>query len=378
MPLVTLADLHAPTPSNPSVPVYQSVHTRIHDDAKPMPQPPNPRLGAADLATLDSWTNANAPGGDGSACTTPVGGHDGGGNTPDSSSPSDGSTQPPADDCVFDTHVAPASAFTMIGQEVYACYGFDLPAGAAKRHVTQIKAHIDNSKIVHHALLLTSPTSVGSTPAACNPAISLGQLMTYAWAPGGNPLVAPPEAGFPIDGTTHYVVQIHYNNVANAPNPTDSSGFDLCTTSNLRKYDADTVAFGTELISIPPLGSATSTTCFTVPAGLDGRTFFGAFPHMHKLGTTISTSLRADAGTTDMGTIANWSFSNQPWLTIAATAHAGDVVRASCSWNNPGPTAVSFGEYTSDEMCFSFTAYYPKADASFGWAAPAIGSVPCP
>lgn len=370
MPLVTLADLHAPTLSNPSVPLYTTVGTRTHDDAKPMPPPPNARLTAAEQATLDAWIGNGAPAGDGSACATPAG---------DAGSETDSSAPPPPSDCVFDTHIAPTAPFAMSGQEVYACYGFDIPAGA-KHHVTQIQVHLDNKSIVHHVLLLESPTSVSGTPTDCSAAPGLGQPMLYAWAPGGNPLVLPPEAGFPQDQTTHYLIQIHYNNAVNLPNPVDSTGFDLCTTPNLRKYDADVIAFGTEAISIPAHASATSTSCFTVPSSLGGRTFFSAFPHMHKLGTTIATELRAaDGGApVDMGAIAHWQFSDQPWLPISAVANTGDVIRASCSWNNPGSATVSFGEYTTDEMCFSFSAYYPKADSSLGWFAPSTLSVPCP
>jgi hypothetical protein len=370
MPLVTLADLHAPTPSSPGTPVYKRVGTRIHETATPMPPPPNARLSATDQATLDSWIASGAPAGDGSPCSTPVSPNDAGSET-------DAPTGPPPTDCVPDTLIRPTSAYTMLSQEQYACYGFDIPAGP-KHHVTQIQVHLDNKAIVHHVLLLESPNSTSGTPIDCSAAPGLGQPMMYAWAPGGNPLVLPLEAGFPQDQTTHYLIQIHYNNAAGLKAPTDSTGFDLCTTANLRKYDADVVAFGTEKINIPPNGSSTSTACYTIPSGLAGRTFFSAFPHMHKLGTTISTELMGDAGApVDMGAIANWQFSNQPWLPISVVANAGNVVRTSCSWNNPGPTAVTFGEYTTDEMCFSFSAYYPKADSSIGWFGPSTLSGTC-
>jgi hypothetical protein len=36
---------------------------------------------------------------------------------------------------------------------------------------------------------------------------------------------------------------------------------------------------------------------------------------------------------------------------------------------------VSFGQDTEDEMCYSFTAYYPKiTSAGWSWALPAAGS----
>jgi hypothetical protein len=175
------------------------------------------------------------------------------------------------------------------------------------------------------------------------------------------------------------MVQIHYNNAANAPMPKDATGFDLCTTSNLRKYDADVVAFGSESIVLPPRASTTVTSCFTAGASLDGRTVFAAFPHMHKLGSSISTSLRPTGGGApiDLGTDSAWSFSNQPWLQVGGTIHSGDVIRTQCIWNNATDATVTFGPGTDNEMCYSFTAYYPIANPSLGWAAPATSSGSC-
>jgi cytochrome c551/c552 len=83
MPLVTYADLHAVAPADPdtmgtNVPVYQAVEQRIHDVAKPMPQPPNAPLSAADATVIDNWVAAGAPAGTG-VCASD------GGTGPDSS-----------------------------------------------------------------------------------------------------------------------------------------------------------------------------------------------------------------------------------------------------------------------------------------------------
>jgi hypothetical protein len=61
MPLVTLADLHAAAATSSSRKVYELVPERIADDIKPMPQPPNARLSAADRATLSQWAAVGAP-----------------------------------------------------------------------------------------------------------------------------------------------------------------------------------------------------------------------------------------------------------------------------------------------------------------------------
>ena len=365
MPLVTLEDLHAPSHSDPSVAVLDRVHARIHDDARPMPPPPNARLDTASSSVLDAWI-ASGGTANGASCTTP----------PPADAGPGGTTDPP--ECTPDVHLAPTTPFVMTSSETYACYGFDVPV-TSKRHITQIKMRVDNAHIIHHALLLASPASTSGTPLPCSAAPSLSAPMLYAWAPGGAPLVLPADAGFPQEGTAHYVVQIHYNNAANVPNPSDSSGFDMCTTDNLRKYDADVIAFGSEAIIIPPAATADVTSCLTAPAAYDGRHVFAAFPHMHQLGKSITTNLLPGGTGTpvDMGTDAAWDFSNQPWLPVDATIHTGDVIKTHCKWNNPGGGFVTFGQSTTDEMCYSFSAYYPKLDVASGWAAPATASSPC-
>jgi Copper type II ascorbate-dependent monooxygenase, C-terminal domain/Copper type II ascorbate-dependent monooxygenase, N-terminal domain len=364
MPMVTWDDLHAASKSDPSAPVYQRVHARVHDDALPMPPPPNARLDAADLATLDAWVQAGAPAG-ASACTAKDGGVV---TTPDGA--------PPPSTCVPDLHIAPTSPYKMATGEEYACYGFDVPAGT--RHVTQIRVHVDNPKIVHHILLLRAPGTTSGTPLPCNPGPSLAAQMLYAWSPGGLPLVLPADAGFRQDSTTHYQVQVHYNNAANAPNPTDATGFDLCTTSTLRKYDADVVAFGTQAISLPPHATTDLKSCYTVPDAFDGRRFFASFPHMHQLGKSISTVLLpgGSGAPVDMGTDSAWDFKNQPWVTFDALLHKGDVVKTDCTWNNSTSAGVVFGQNSENEMCYSFSAYYPAA-SSIGWATPATFSSLC-
>ncbi|MBN9163051.1 MAG: hypothetical protein J0I07_18950, partial [Myxococcales bacterium] len=51
-----------------------------------------------------------------------------------------------------------------------------------------------------------------------------------------------------------------------------------------------------------------------------------------------------------------------------------DVIRTKCSWTNNTGEPVRFGEKTADEMCYSFTMYYPRIKSSiWSWAAPASG-----
>jgi hypothetical protein len=39
--------------------------------------------------------------------------------------------------------------------------------------------------------------------------------------------------------------------------------------------------------------------------------------------------------------------------------HPGDTLTTTCTWMNPGSSAVGFGESTTSEMCYNFVLSYP-------------------
>ncbi len=359
MALVSEPDLLAPSHSDPSRRVVDLVKARIHDDARPMPQAPNPRLTAAELGTLDAWIDGGAPPGD----CAPGTGQGGSG---------------PALSCTPDTHVAPAAPFTMPDgvDEEYVCYGFEAPPGP-KRHIIGFAPRIDDTSIVHHVSLLQSDSPVSPVPAACSIGGSTTWRVVFGWAPGASGFELPKEAGFAEDANTHFVVQVHYANPTHKKAATDASGFDLCTTTELRPNDADVMAFGTTLISIPPHSMLELDCSIPVPSWGATTHLFAAFPHMHKLGTSISTVAHPAGGPTsvDLGGQAHWNFGEQSWMPIDDILLPGDVVETHCAWDNTTDQTVGFGEKTENEMCYSFAMYYPKITAStWNWAFPALYS----
>lgn len=364
MPLVTSIDLHAPSKSDPSKPVYVRVGEKIHDKTAPMPQPPNAPLSTADAKTLDDWIAASAPKFDGT-CGGSTGG-DGGGLGP----------QPLS--CTPDTHLAPPSPWTMPRDQTdeYVCYGVEANV-TSKRHIVALSPKIDNTSIVHHVLLFQADEAVSSTPTPCSGGGSIKWRLVYGWAPGGKNLEMPPEAGFPVEQGTHFVVQIHYNNLNGLSGQQDKTGFDLCTTDKLRPNDADVMAFGTTKFTIPAHATEQYDCSVSVPSDFDGLRLIYAFPHMHRLGKQIETKLVSGSGgaPVDLGGAPAWDFNNQAWQSIDATLHGGDEVRTSCTWTNDTPADVSFGENTGDEMCYSFTMYYPRITATqWSWIVPAATS----
>ncbi len=387
MPLVTWEDFHAVAPSDtythdaaPGAEVYQAAAIRIHDAQNPMPQAPY-SITDAQKATLDAWFAAGAPKtDDGTHCATQTG--DGGTATGDSSvTPLDAAA--PLIACSGSetaVSLAPASPWAMpqTTEDQYVCYSVNIPA-TGTNHIVAMSPNIVNHKIVHHVLLFQAPSNdqtVTTTPAPCSAAGSLTWRIVYGWAPGGGAMQTPPDVGFPYDATTKWVVQVHYNNINGLAGETDTSGFSFCSTDQAVKYDADVVAFGTMSFDLPPKSTLEASCSFTVPQLFSGIHAFSAFPHMHQLGQAIQTEqVLADGGLIGMAESIPWSFNTQPWFPIETILNTGDVVRTRCAWMNTTGDDVRFGQDTEDEMCYSFTAYYPKiTSGGWSWATPALNS----
>lgn len=362
MPLVTADDFAAPAKSNPAKKVSDLVKVRIHDPVSPMPPPPNGPLDSMSMATMDAWLAMGAPAGDGNC-----------GGSSSSSSSSGSSSGGPVLPCTPDISLKAATPYAMPQNQVdqYMCFGADVQVGT-KRHITHIIPQIDNDVILHHILLFETTTSYGSTPKPCGGAP--GRLVSV-WAPGGGIMEFPPQAGLPLEGTAHYVLQMHYSNLNNLSGQKDQSGFDLCTTATLRPNDADIMAFGTAQINIPAHGTSDRTCDVTMPPGLPTLNVFAAMPHMHKLGKIISGHANPGGNQVQLTNRNPWSFDSQYWDSVSTTLKTGDKVRTRCAWQNPTNQSVGFGENTSDEMCFVFAAYYPRITTpGFNWGAFAAAS----
>ncbi|MGZ3456650.1 MAG: monooxygenase [Polyangiales bacterium] len=354
MPLVTRDDVASYIPS-----IKDRIH-RAADAVGRMPQKPTPPLSSDDLATLDTWMDSGAPKG---FCKP------GGAPNP----------KPQALTCKPNVSMHSASPFTMpkAERDLYACYGFDLEAGQ-KLHITGVAPRIQNSKIVHHVLLMQSDHTVSSTPYHCGAGIGQWRML-YAWAPGVGSFELPKEAGLPAEtGKTHFVVQTHYNNIQGLEGETDDSGFDVCTTEDLRPNDADILAFGSMRFTIPAHKKLDLSATYLVPASMGTIHAVGAFPHMHQLGKSIVTTVMpgGDGAPIDLGTDHAFDFGSQFFTPLSdVVINPGDVVKTRCVWENTTDNDVSFGENTEDEMCFSFTLYYPKVKADpWIWSLPSFAA----
>lgn len=364
MPLVTWDDLQRPASMDPTKKVYQRVQERVHSVDQPMPPGSQPRLSDQEIASLDAWIAAGAPSSDATCASASVG----------------AAVKPLS--CTPDTFLKANKPFTLQpgATDQYVCYGVDIDL-KKKRHVIGFAPRVDNKDIVHHILLFQTTTAVSADPFFC-PAFGSGVWKLMAgWAPGANNLELPPEAGFPEGvGRTHWVLQIHYN-TSKTKTGTDTSGYDLCTTEDLRPNDAGVLGFGSMSFRIPPRSNYTVRCDYRLGPEFKNVAFFNAWPHMHRFGSAMSTERLVGGNGVPEPVLSqtNFSFESQLNFPLTTRVAPGDILRTRCSWKNPSDATIGFGEGTGDEMCYDFISYYPNIpDKSvvllplFTWTTPAM------
>lgn len=375
MPMVTRAHLLARTPTDPSMTVGAKSLVRMKDDAKPMPQPPNPRATDAEFTTLKAWVD----GGMGASTQTCGAGGSGAGGSAGAAGSAGSAGK--GSSCTPDVMVRAKTPWT-IKQDVvdrYVCFGGKIPANGKKRQITQVGVEIENKAHAHHLCVYDMGAgAVSEDPVTCSAGSGVaGGKLIYCWAPGADPNTLPPEAGFPIsaDQDTNILIEMHYSNIQQSPDSTDNSAATFCTTEELRPYDADVMAFGHPSFKLPPAQSTTAESVFTLKDTLasDGwlRVVRG-WPHMHLLGVAQSTTVTRDGAVIgDLGSTTTYSFENQIGYPVDVMLKPGDVITTKCVFNNTTSSSVSYGENTESEMCYNFVTYYPRiTNPKWVWAAP--------
>jgi hypothetical protein len=351
--LVTQADLQR---DHNGKKVFQRVAERIHAASSPMPPAPGV-LTQQETTVLDDWIAAGAP---------------------SSTATCAGEGPPPVVhplSCKPDVILQTDQKFVMPGgvSDVTMCYGISTNA-PSKRHIIAFAPHVDNPKIVHHILIFKSLTPVAKEMFPCSVFGSLAWELVAGWAPGGANLEFPPEAGYPDgEGPTNWVIQVHYNNASGKnTGELDSSGYEFCTTPNLRPNDAGVAGFGTLQFVVPPRAKYAVDCAFPATPEWFGKTFFTAFPHMHKMGASVTTELLRLGGKSQVVTSTpNFDYNAQINTPAVGTVQPGDIFHTKCAWKNTTDLPATFGENTEQEMCFNFLSYYPKIPA-YPWITPSL------
>ncbi len=250
----------------------------------------------------------------------------------------------------------------------YRC--FALEHNQAERfYVTALHPIIDRPEIVHHVVLAKLPRNqlpadtTSMTGQDCIRDMGAIQNMVGAWAPGMDPITFD-GAGVEIGANDVFIIQMHYfadaeENMGIA----DQSGYAMKIASDVKNK-----------IQMYPLGESG----FTIPAGEANHeergnislpipvTLWGAFPHMHKIGTSYEMSVNVAGEDVCLLDGPKYDFNNQLTYIFDEPMYIppGSEISFTCRWNNSPSnpvlagqtiTDVGYGERTDEEMCFAFS-----------------------
>ncbi len=351
MPLASWADTQRGAISDPSRRVWQMVGQRVHDATRPMPPT---RLNAEDLAVIDRWVGAGAPGCTGGACGSVTA-------APSTNSP----TLACAETHRFVAHAAGATTpFRVNGAagNLNKCFAFRSPFNG-NTQATGFAATVDSARVLHHLILFATdrPLQDGAV-FDCDGNMPQDARFLSGWAPGNQGSVMPADVGMELPGPTGwFILQVHYWNTAPEA-ADDASGIRLCTTDTPRPHVAAVHTLGSLDIAIPPRSTSTEVRGECAPRATEPVHILGATAHMHRLGLSQRTEILrgGDVGRAEMMLdVPAYSFDNQVTTPLDVVVMPGDRLRTTCRYQNPNSATAYFGERTEDEMCFAFVLAWP-------------------
>jgi hypothetical protein len=290
-------------------------------------------------------------------------------------------------------------------RDQFICYVLD-PGNTQLAWLTGLQVKPDLETVVHHAVItelqpgpatdqLVAQRGIGK-PFDCGTMATPADFVVHIWTPGNQPMQTSDDIAVPIVANAKIVMQIHYH-PAGAVHEPDKTSIDLRFGTAWPKKMYFVTAFGNafqapELLPDPDDTGAPAFVVpknvadhaehmrFTIPdlGGLNDVRLFSANPHMHLIGTHISSTIERPAargGDPQNECLANggWNFDWQRTYTYDAplaslpSVEAGDVIDVKCAWNNTldnpfvqrmlddsglsSPVDVALGEQTTNEMC---------------------------
>lgn len=241
-----------------------------------------------------------------------------------------------------------------VGRETlddYECFALDAPIDS-ERFIRRIQVVIDESRVLHHAVLMSDPDGTTRDLGAQFPCLNQpgrGTRFLYAWAPGTDAF-AFDDGGLRIAPGDRLVVQLHYNNGAGLEDVEDDSGIRVFhgppRGTEWRMFDTGPTGF-----RVP---EGTSATCGVERIG-EPMSFLAGMPHMHALGAELHQWVeRRDGSVDEIVNLTGWNFEAQRFYRYDVALERGDRVHTRCVFDNATGAAARYGTRTMDEMCYHF------------------------
>jgi len=230
------------------------------------------------------------------------------------------------------------------GQERFLCFA----ANAEEDLVVESVSHTARPGL-HHVIFSKANVPEPDGFSECDTLFRLTWEPIYLTGAGASSLDLPEGFAHRITAGTQMVAQLHLLNTTDKP-IRDSVEIRLRASKAEAPKPVAGYAFGNFDVHLPPLQ----------PSSLQGECdvkedvhILAAFPHMHLLGKRLTFDVARAGGEFAQVFERNpYDFDDQHMESLDLLLSVGDRTRVNCEYENPYDHEITFGESTTNEMCF--------------------------
>lgn len=212
----------------------------------------------------------------------------------------------------------------------------------------------------HHTVLTVGAPSGPDGIVPCD-SFANHDVMMYGSGVGNGAFELPDGVAVRVRAGQQLLLNLHLFNTSDAE-VTGTSG------TLARVLDESEVEHVAEAVLMGPIGFEIPTGEQEITGGCtlrDDSTLFAIAPHMHQLGRHMTVHARRDDGDV-MIHDGPYDFDEQEIVNVEPIeVSAGDYVEVKCRYDNHREGPVSFGESSTEEMCFAGLYRYPARDDSY-------------
>jgi len=230
------------------------------------------------------------------------------------------------------------------GREKFMCFTKALDEDV----VVDAYAH-EGQSVVHHVVFVRPLAPEPDGFSECDVLFRMTWDPLFISGAGSSELKFPEGLGHTLKKGTQLLVQLHLLNSGEA-DVTETVEISMHRSSAKNPQPVGTYVFGTTDLNLPAgkRSEVEGACALSEPVKM-----VAAFPHMHRLGR----KLHFDAGPSmddlhELFARDPYEFDDQHTEPVEITLHAGDSARVTCDYDNDTLHDVSFGESTTNEMCF--------------------------
>ena len=242
------------------------------------------------------------------------------------------------------------------GAERYYCFSDTLTEDIAVDEIV-----VQAEPVVHHVVFAETRTPDPDGFFECDVLFQNNWVPIFISGTGDASLKMPENSGHILEAGTQLTLQLHLLN-ATLDEVNTTIPIHLHKMEEAPAQPVEVVVFGHMDIALPP--GETSDVTGTCSSDSD-MTLFSAFPHMHLLAQSMVVETGPDPDNmVEIFRSEPYDFDNQALVPMELTIKEGDAVRVTCSYDNDLDEFVTFGESSTNEMCF-FIGFATGADYQF-------------